>query len=147
MMSGFNSASPVAVDNDLTEEEQELMRLAEEANQERKRQLFDKQNTEGRDKQERKVKAEQELAKLKAERDGQITGRRETNQQHEQQFYALREEQRKGGNPWERVNENCDFSTSSSAAGKDMSRMRAVMLSRKGDITKAGGVKAKEQMF
>lgn len=123
------------------------MRLAEEANQERKRQLFDKQNSEGRDKQERKVKAEQELAKLKAERDGQITGRRETNKSHEQQFYALREEQRQGGNPWERVNENCDFSTSSSAAGKDMSRMRAVMLSRKGDITKAGGVKAKEQMF
>jgi len=34
------------------------MRLSEEANQERKRQLFDKQNSEGRDKQERKVKAE-----------------------------------------------------------------------------------------
>jgi len=28
-----------------------------------------------------------------------------------------------------------------------MSRMRAVMLSRKGDITKAGGLKTKEQMF
>jgi len=59
------------------------MRLSEEANQERKRQLFDKQNVEGREKIERKSKAEAELAKLKAERDGQITGRRETNKQHE----------------------------------------------------------------
>jgi len=88
--------------------------------------------------------AEQELAKMKAERDGQILGRREANKQEEAAFMALREEQRQGNNPWERVNENCDFTTSSSAAGKDMSRMRAVMLSRKGDITKAGGVKAKE---
>jgi len=41
MMTGFGT-SPVQVDNDLTEEERELMRLAEEATQERKRQLFEK---------------------------------------------------------------------------------------------------------
>jgi len=42
-MSGFG-ASPTLPnqDNDLTEEERELMREAEEANQERKRLLFDK---------------------------------------------------------------------------------------------------------
>jgi len=36
MMGGFN-ASPSQVESDLTEEEVELMRMAEEANQERKK--------------------------------------------------------------------------------------------------------------
>ena len=75
-------------------------------------------------KKERKQKAEEVLAQIRGDRQKQIVQRRATNAENEANFFALREEQRKGNNPWERVNENCDFSTSSSAAGKDMSRMK-----------------------
>ena len=52
------------------------------------------------------------------------------------------EEHRKGNNPWERVVDNCDFTSANavSAGGKDMSRMKAAILARKSDITKAGGM-------
>ena len=38
--------------------------------------------------------------------------------------------------------DNCDFTSSVavSASGKDMSRMKAAILTRKTDITKAGGM-------
>lgn len=108
--------------------------------------LFRKQEVEAEMKRERKQKAEEVLAQIKGSNQKQITQRRQTNAENEAQFFSLREEQRKGHNPWERVNENCDFSTSSSAGGKDMSRMKQVMQARKTDITKAGGLKAKNTM-
>ena len=39
-------------------------------------------------------------------------------------------------NPWEKVCSNIDL-TYTVSAGKDMSRMRAAMLARKADLTKA----------
>lgn len=143
---GMNFGVQGQQESDLTEEEVEQIRKVEEANQERKRALFQKQEQEAEEKRARKQTAEETLAGMKGNRQKQIEQRRRTNTENEAAFFALREEQRKGNNPWERVNENCDFSTSSSAAGKDMSRMKQVMQARKTDITKAGGLKAKNTM-
>lgn len=97
-------------------------------------------------KRERKQKAETELSTMKSDRQRLIQQYQETNQINQKGFYELREEQRQGKNPWDRVVDNCDFSTSSSAGGKDMSRMKQVMQARRADITKAGGMKAKDTM-
>jgi len=40
---------------------------------------------------------------------------------------------RQGANPWERVNNNCDFSSNYAASGKDLTRMKQAMIARKGD--------------
>ena len=49
------------------------------------------------------------------------------------------EKHRLGNNPWERVVDNISLKEVS-ANGKDMSRMKAAILARKADITKAGGM-------
>lgn len=41
-------------------------------------------------------------------------------------------------NKWIRICSTCDFSKSVSASGKDLSRMRDVMLSRKQDVANGG---------
>lgn len=46
-----------------------------------------------------------------------------------------------GKNPWVRIVDNCEMNASQYVGGKDVSRMRAAMLARKDDITKAGGMK------
>jgi len=46
-----------------------------------------------------------------------------------------------GKNPWVRIIDNCEMNASQYVGGKDVSRMRAAMLARKDDITKAGGMK------
>ena len=40
-----------------------------------------------------------------------------------------------------RIVDNCEMNASQYVGGKDVSRMRAAMLARKDDITKAGGMK------
>ena len=40
---------------------------------------------------------------------------------------------RKEQNPWDRVCNNCDFTSNYSAGGKDLTRMKQAMLARKGD--------------
>lgn len=97
-------------------------------------------------KRERKEKAEAELATMKSDRQRLVGQNQETNKINEKDFFAGREEDRAGKNPWDRVVQNCDFSSSSSAGGKDMSRMKQVMQSRRADITKKGGMKAKDTM-
>ena len=51
------------------------------------------------------------------------------------------EENRQGNNPWARVLDNVDVTASgtTTAGGKDRSRMKAAMLARKADLTKSGG--------
>jgi hypothetical protein len=45
------------------------------------------------------------------------------------------------------VVDNCNFTPSAtSVGGKDMSRMKAAILSRKADITKAGGMQAMKML-
>ncbi len=56
-------------------------------------------------------------------------------------FHEDREAKRSGLNPWDRVNENCEMTASQYVGGADVSRMRQAMISRKNDITKAGGMK------
>jgi len=48
---------------------------------------------------------------------------------------------KKVNNPWIRVVSNCDMNSSSYVGGKDVTRMRQAMLSRRDDITKKGGMK------
>merc|ERR1719232_2459545 len=52
------------------------------------------------------------------------------------------EEARQGSTPWERINNNCDFSMN--ASGKDKTRMKAAMMARKGDKFDASGKSASE---
>ena len=97
-------------ESDLTQEELELIAKVEEDSQERKRALFLKQEAEQDQKRARKANAEETLAQIKNDKQKQIEQRRRGNAESEQAFFATRDEQRKGNNPWERVNENCDFS-------------------------------------
>ena len=89
------------------------------------------------------MKAEQALTQWKQERDSQIRQRRTNNEIEEKQYHALIEEHRKGDNPWERVVDNINLGGAQavSSQGKDMTRMKAAILARKADITKAGGMK------
>ena len=64
-----------------------------------------------------------------------------TNTTEEQEYKAHVQRQRDGPNPWERVIENCEMNAQHYAGGKDVSRMRQVMISRKADINKQGGLK------
>jgi hypothetical protein len=50
------------------------------------------------------------------------------------------------GNPWARVWENVDTKTNTTAQGKDISRMKQAMLSRKNDLTQAGGMQSKTML-
>ena len=144
--SGGFMQQPQQMESDLTEEELQLINEVEQADYARMQMLQTKQESEMQNKRERKQSAENELATMKSDRKRLIAQHQETNQINEKDFFAHREEQRQGKNPWDRVVENCDFSTSSSAGGKDMSRMKQVMQARRADITKAGGMKAKETM-
>ena len=89
---------------------------------------------------ERKQKAVSELQNFQAERQKQIQQRRLINAEQEKNFYEVREEHRKGSNPWERVIDNCEMNSSQYVGTKDVTRMRQAMLARKADITKAGGM-------
>lgn len=92
-----------------TPEELAQFETVEAANQDRQRNLFEKQQAEEAEKRERKHKAEGELAQWKDERTKQIELRRSNNQELERQHHATIDEHRKGNNPWERVIDNCEL--------------------------------------
>ena len=71
------------VEDDLTEEERDRMAKVEEANQQRRADLYSKQESEEISKRDRKQKAETELRKWQKEREDQINLRRQNNVEQE----------------------------------------------------------------
>jgi len=57
----------------------------------------------------------------------------------------LREEHKKSKNPWEKIIDNCEMSNSKYSGSADVSRLRASMLARKGDIKRLGAEKTENQ--
>ena len=66
-------------EDDFTEEEQALMVKVDEESQKRKLELYNKEQQEMADKNQRKMKAQTDLSQWKAERDTQIKQRRTNN--------------------------------------------------------------------
>ena len=63
------------------------------------------------------------------------------NQTEEENRLAELDRAKKANNPWVRIVDNCEMNASNYVGGKDVTRMRQAMLSRKDDITKQGGMK------
>ena len=66
-----------------------------------------------------------------------------TKKQNEEEIELQKnahEESKKGNNPWNRVIDNCEVNPDKYIGDKDVSRMRQVMIARKADITKQGGM-------
>ena len=113
----------------------------ETENEERKRHLFDKMQSEEDNKRQRKIKGKEDLEKWAQQRKKEIELRRSQNNDQEDMYHKNVQEQRNGPNPWERVIANCDMNSASYVGGADVTKMRAAMLARKGDITKSGSAK------
>ena len=127
------------LDDDLTEEEKEIVAQAAAYQDTLRAQVNERMVSEAGEKQARKTAGATAIQEWQKEREGQIGLRKQNNEEHERQFYAKREDERKGGNPWERVTENCDLTNQGViAGGKDKSRMKQAMLNRKADNS-AGG--------
>ena len=103
--------------------------------------LYEKMQKESESKRERKAAAQQKLSEWKRDRDSQADGKKSTNQQEAAMKQAELDQAKSGKNPWVRIVDNCEMNASQYVGGKDVSRMRAAMLARKDDITKAGGMK------
>ncbi len=70
-------------------------------------------------------------------RDKTLGKRQEFNKQNEIEFLQNRQAVKDGKkNPWERVVENIEIKESDYKGTKDISRMRSVILVRKGDMMK-----------
>ena len=78
---GFGASPSRLKHDDYTPEELELISKTEEANQERKKALYQKQQEEEQEKQKRKLAAQQALSEWKAEREKQIGGHKKKNQE------------------------------------------------------------------
>lgn len=107
-------------------------------NEERKRALFDRQQSEDDNKRQRKAKGKGELDKWNEQRKKEIEARRSQNEEQQKIYHENVKAQRNGPNPWERVVSNCDMNSSSYVGGADVSRMRQAMINRKADLTKGG---------
>lgn len=92
--------------------------------EDRKRQLFEKQEHEEETKRERKAKGREDLVKWNAERQKQIELRKQTNSEQERAYHEQVKVQRTGPNPWERVISNCEMNSASYVGGADVTRMR-----------------------
>lgn len=91
-------------------------------------------------KKEKRVTAKQELDKWQAQRKKEIENRKKMNQEQEEDYHKNVQVERNGPNPWERVVANCEMNSVQYVGGADVTRMRQAMISRKGDITKSGGM-------
>lgn len=103
--------------------------------------LYEKMQKESEMKRERKAQAQIKLQEWKSERDQMAAGKKQTNEAEAAIKQAELDQAKSGKNPWVRIVDNCEMNASQYVGGKDVSRMRAAMLARKDDITKAGGMK------
>ena len=104
-----------------------------------KQRLFESQTAEDVTKRERKSKAETDLKTWHDDRKKQRDLRIQNNEQLEDQYKTNVNEERMGGNPWARVCDNVDTKVNTTPQGQDISRMKQAMMTRKTDLTQAGG--------
>ncbi len=124
--------------DDLTEEELQHLATIELQQEERKRQLYEKQVQEEEMKREQKMKARQQLEQWEKERQQQTQLRQKLNLENEESFKE-RQSSSAYSNPWQRVIDNCEMQAAQYVGGEDVSRMRSAMIARKNDMTKQGG--------
>jgi hypothetical protein len=92
-------------------------------------------NDEIRIKQEFRDKARDFLDNFFRQRQQNLERRQKTNKENEEEFLQNRNNIKEGKtNPWEKVVENIDLKESGYKGTKDVSRMRQVILGRKGDF-------------
>ena len=115
----------------------QLIQQAEQRKQQLMQENHQKQMAESEAKNQKRIEARKAIEEWKAQRQNQIALKRQNNVQVEQMAKAEVEAARQGSNPWERINNNCDFSTN--ASGKDKTRMKQAMMARKGDKFDASG--------
>ena len=117
-------------EEELGEEEIERLQAAERAYQAMMQRLYEKEGEERSLKEESQSVAQQTLAKWREERLRQTEQRKSLNREQEAAFLEARKKF-KAGNPWKNVCSMIDFKEKSD--GKDVSRMRSVLLARKNE--------------
>ena len=123
------------LDDDLTEEEKEIVVKATELQESLRAEIHSRVMEEAQQKQQRRNDGLASVQQWHQEREGQISLRKQNNEEHERQFHTHNEEDRQR-NPWERVVNNCDVTLQGvSAGGHDKTRMKQAMLNRKSDLT------------
>ena len=124
-------------EDDYDAEEQTLIQQAEERQRQIMQRVSDLQQEELRQKNERRKKGSQALAEWKTQRQQQIALRQKNNLSEQEASAKHAAELKVSMNPWQRVCANVDFSGASAltVSGKDISRMKQAMLTRKADLT------------
>ena len=85
--------------------------------------------------------ARQKIEEWRIARDNEASGNRENNKQEAELWKRGEEAARSSNNPWIRVVDNCEMNPTHYVGGRDVTRMRQAMISRKADLTKSGGLK------
>ena len=125
MMSGgsdFSQFGPGA--DDYTEEELQLLKDVEQANEDRKKALYEKLQQESEGKRQRKEKAQAQLLEWKAQRDGEAAGKKATNIEEANLKQQELDAAKNGNNPWVRIVDNCEMNPNNYVGGRDVTRMR-----------------------
>ena len=121
----------------MDEDERQRVVQVEEANQERARKLYEKQEEESLLKQKRKAEAKSALQGWTQDRQKQKDLRKSLNKQMEKDSEVEKKRLRETTNPWERVVANVEIQANQYVGQGDVSRMRQSMIARKNDLTKS----------
>lgn len=106
----------------------------------RARRLFEKQEEEARQKQQRRQNGKEQLSQWAGDRRRQVDQRGQSNKQQEEQFIQERKRLKQTQNPWEKVVSNVEINSSQYVGQADVTRMRQAMIARKKDITKGANI-------
>lgn len=141
MQGGFNLGG--GIDNNFAfsgeqDDPEERQRNQDRQNEEnaKREKLFKKMNAETELKQETRNKALEWVDNQNKLYQKNVSNRREFNKNNETDFLNNRQNIKAGNaNPWEVVINNIDTRDSDYKGSKDVSRMRAVIITRKGDFS------------
>ena len=140
-MSNQNNAPPTAIAasglmiDHLTAEEEAMISAEAARQQEMQKNVYEKQMKEDQLKQERRAEAQKKLQEWADERNNSIGHKKQENARNIQDAAEL-DKAKSSSNPWERVVDNCEMDPNVYAGEHDVTRMRQVMISRKGDQAK-----------
>ena len=142
-MSNQNNSAPTAIAasglmiEHLTAEEEAMISEEAARQQEMQKNVYEKQMKEDQLKQERRAEAQKKLQEWADERTNSISNKKQENARNMQDQVEL-DKALSSSNPWERVVDNCEMDPNVYAGEHDVTRLRQVMISRKGDIAKKG---------
>lgn len=125
-----------AEDDGLTPEEREQIAVVTAEQEGRMRSLLEKQDEEMRKKKEKTQMAKEEMQKWDDKRKKELASRRKLNEEDEWSFNQRREELKSSANQWEKVIQHVEIKSQAYPGQAEVSRMRAAMLARKGDIAR-----------